>query len=139
VKDDPVSTAASIPAAAKAETNPNVRLRLEKGIAELQGLHELLLSTQIDADVLADLRDALNRVRNTAWVAQQYVLRKEIGPESTSVPSLLAGERIRATYQLCRALSDDLTKPEIELPRGSLLELQEATKTLREKLKKRCQ
>ena len=43
VKDDPVSTAASIPAAAKAETNPNVRLRLEKGIAELQGLHELLL------------------------------------------------------------------------------------------------
>ena len=38
--------------------DPNVRSRLEKGISELQGLHELLLSSEVDPDVLADLRDA---------------------------------------------------------------------------------
>jgi hypothetical protein len=51
--------------------NPKVRSYLEKGISELQGLHELLLSNEVDTDVLADFRDALSRVRNTAWAAQQ--------------------------------------------------------------------
>ena len=115
--------------------DPNVRSRLEKGISELQGLHELLLSSELDRDVLADLRDALNRVRNTAWVAQQYVIRKESDQDSSSVLSLLVGERIRAAYQLCQSLSDDLTKPDIEFQRGSLVELHEATKTLTERLK----
>ncbi|MFZ3266317.1 MAG: hypothetical protein WA172_20100 [Terriglobales bacterium] len=114
--------------------DPNVRSRLKNGIAELQGLHNLLLSSNVDADVLADLRDALNRVRNTAWVAQQYVIRRESDQEPTSVLSLLAGERIRAAYQLCQALSDDLKRTDIEFQRGSLVRLHEVTKTLTEQL-----
>jgi CxxC motif-containing protein len=42
-----------------------VRSHLEKGISELQGLHEVLLSDDLDPRVLADFRDALNRVRST--------------------------------------------------------------------------
>ena len=38
----------------------NVPLRLEKGISELQGLHELLLTGDLDPRILADFRDALN-------------------------------------------------------------------------------
>ena len=114
--------------------DPNVRSRLKNGIAELQGLHNLLLSSNVDADVLADLRDALNRVRNTAWVAQQYVIRRESDQEPTSVLSLLAGERIRAAYQLCQALSDDLKRTDIEFQRGSLVQLHEVTNTLTEQL-----
>ena len=126
-------------AAAKGRTqptvgDPNVRSRLKNGIAELQGLHNLLLSSNVDADVLADLRDALNRVRNTAWVAQQYVIRRESDQGSTSVLSLLAGERIRAAYQLCQALSDDLKRTDIEFQRGSLVQLYEVTNTLTEQL-----
>ena len=115
--------------------DPNVRSRLEKGISELQGLHKLLLSSEVDRDVLADFRDALNRVRNTAWVAQQYVIRKESDQDSTSVLSLLAGERIRAAYHLCQALADDLKGTDVEFQRGSLVQLYEATKTLTERLK----
>jgi len=114
--------------------DPNVRSRLKNGIAELQGLHNLLLSSDVDADVLADLRDALNRVRNTAWVAQQYVIRRESDQEPTSVLSLLAGERIRAAYQLCQALSDDLKRTDIDFQRGSLVQLCEVTNTLTEQL-----
>ncbi len=112
-----------------------VRPQLEKGILELQGLHKLLLSSDVDPDVLADFRDALNRVRNTAWAAQQYVVRKESDQDSTSVLSLLAGERIRAAYQLCQALADDL-KANIEFQRGSLVQLYAAAKTLTEQLKR---
>jgi len=113
----------------------NVRSRLEKGISELQGLHKLLLSSDVDPDVLADFRDALNRVRNTAWAAQQYVVRKETDQDSASVLSLLAGERIRTAHQLCQALVDDLTGTDIKFQRGSLVQLCEITETLTKKLK----
>jgi hypothetical protein len=51
--------------------------RLEKAISELQGLNELLLSGDLDPRVLANFRDALNRVRTAAWAAQQCAARKE--------------------------------------------------------------
>ena len=56
--------------------SPAVPSRLEKAISELQGLDELLLSGDVDPRILADFRDALNRVRTSAWAAQQYVSRK---------------------------------------------------------------
>jgi len=114
-----------------------VRSRLGKAISELQGVHKLLLSSNsdVDPDILADFRAALNRVRNTAWAAQQYVVRKETNQDSTSVLSLLAGERIRAAHQLCQALVDDLTETDIKFQRGSLVQLYEITETLTEKLK----
>jgi hypothetical protein len=94
-----------------------------------------LLSNEVDPDVLADFRDALNRIRNTAWAAQQYIVRKETNQESTSLLSLLAGERIRAAFQLCQALSDDLKRTDVEFQRGSLVQLRQVTKTLTEQLK----
>ena len=114
----------------------NVRSRLAKAIVELQGLHKLLLSSEVDPDVLEDFRDAMNRVRNTAWAAQQYVVRKETDQDSTSVLSLAAGERLRAAYHLCQALLDDLKGPDIEFQRGSLVQLHEITKTLTKQLKR---
>jgi hypothetical protein len=112
-----------------------VRSHLEKGISELQGLHEVLLSDDLDPRVLADFRDALNRVRTAAWAAQQYVARKETDQDSTSVLSFLAGERIRAAYQLCQAISEDLKRPDIAVPAGSLIQLCEVMSALTEQLK----
>jgi len=107
---------------------------LEQAILELQRLHEVLLSGDLEPRVLTDFRDALNRVRTAAWAAQQYVVRKEIEQDSGSVLSLLAGERVRVTYQLCQAISDDLKRTDIDLQAGSLVQLQEATKALTEQL-----
>jgi hypothetical protein len=112
----------------------NAPSHLEKAIVELQRLHEVLLSGDLDPHILADFRDALNRVRNTAWAAQQYVAFKETEQDSGSVLSLLLGERIRATYQLCQAISDDLKRPDIEFQPGSLVQLYEVTKALTEQL-----
>ena len=107
---------------------------LEQAIVELQRLHEVLLSGDLDPQILADFRDALNRVRNTAWAAQQYVAFKETEQDSGSVLSLLVGERIRVTYQLCQAISDDLKRTDIEFQTGSLVQLYEVTKALTEQL-----
>jgi hypothetical protein len=107
---------------------------LEQAIVELQHLHEVLLSDDLEPRVLADFRDALNRVRTAAWAAQQYVACKETEQDSGSVLSLLVGERIRVTYQLCQAISDDLKRTDIDFQAGSLVQLHEATKALTEQL-----
>ncbi len=109
--------------------------RLEKAISELQGLNELLLTSDVDPRILADFRDALNRVRTSAWATQQYVARKDIEQDSTSVFSLLAGERIRAAYNLCQAISDDLKRPDIAVPAGSLIQLYEVMSAVTGQLK----
>jgi hypothetical protein len=107
---------------------------LEQAIVELQRLHEILLAGDLEPRVLADFRDALNRVRTAAWAAQQYVVCKETEQDSGSVLSLLVGERVRVTYQLCQAISDDLKRTDIDFQAGSLVQLHEATKALTEQL-----
>jgi hypothetical protein len=107
---------------------------LEQAIVELQRLHEILLAGNLEPRVLTDFRDAVNRVRTAAWAAQQYVIRKETEQDSGSVLSLLVGERVRVTYQLCQAISDDLKRTDIDFQAGSLVQLHEATKALTEQL-----
>jgi hypothetical protein len=114
---------------------PAVPSRLEQAISELQGLNELLLSGDLDPHILRDFRDALNRVRTAAWAAHQYVARKETDQGSISVLSLLVGARIRTTYQLCQAISEDLKRTDIEIQAGSLVQLYEVMSILTEQLR----
>jgi hypothetical protein len=122
--------------AAKHKSQPDHKppSRLEKAISELQGLHELLRSSDLDPLVLADFRDALNRVRTAAWAAQQYVARKELDQDSTSVLSFLVGEKIRVTHQLCQGLGDDLKRTDVKVQAGSLVQLQQVTEVLTKQL-----
>ena len=107
---------------------------LEQAIVELQRPHEVLLSGDLEPRVLTDFRDALNRVRIAAWAAQQYVIRRETEQESGSVLSLLVGERVRVTYQLCQAINDDLKRTDINFKAGSLVQLYEVITALTEQL-----
>jgi len=116
------------------ESTHDTRSPLKQAIVELQRLHEILLAGDLEPRVLTDFRGALNRVRTAAWAAQQYVIRKETEQDSGSVLSLLVGERIRVTYQLCQAISDDLKRTDIDLQAGSLVQLHDATKALTEEL-----
>jgi len=59
---------------------------------------------------------------------------KKTEQDSGSVLSLLVGERIRVTYQLCQAISGDLNRTDIEFQAGSLVQLSEVTKALTEQL-----
>jgi hypothetical protein len=115
--------------------SPTASSRLEQAVSELQGLNELLLSGDLDPHILRDFRDALNRVRTAAWAAHQYVARKESDQGSSSVLSLLVGARIRTTYQLCQAISEDLKRTDIEIQKGSLVQLYEVMSALTEQLR----
>ena len=108
-----------------------VSRRLAKAISEFRRLQKLLLSGEgLDSRILTDFRDALNHVRNTAWSAHQYMMSRSTNGNSTNVLSVLAGERIRAAYQLCNAIQADLKSTDITFQPGQLIQLHSAAKAL---------
>jgi hypothetical protein len=111
--------------------------RIEATITELRNLHKVLLSEDLDARVLTDFRDALNRIRNTAWAAQQSINAKLSDVPTSDVHSLLASERVRAAYQLCRAIQEDLKDDEVQYQKGQLTELDHVATELRNELEKK--
>jgi hypothetical protein len=115
----------------------NVSERLASAITELRALQGPLLTAKVDPRVLTDFRDALNRIRNTAWAAQQSANAPLFEQGATTVASYLTAERIRATYQLCRSLHGDICRDDIEFQKGPLVELYGAAKTLVDELKDR--
>ena len=117
-----------------ADTAADTSERLKTAIEELGGIQSLLVAGELDPRILADFRDAVNRVRNTAWAAYQYAELKITGKDSGSIISLAAAERLRATYQLCQAIQEDLASTDVQLQAGQLIQLHDATKTLTDKL-----
>jgi hypothetical protein len=118
-------------------SNLGIAGRLESAIVELLALQEVLSSDEVDARVLSDFRDALNRVRNTAWAAQKYVASQlsEAGP--AGLASFLAAERVRCAFQLCRSVKEDLLNEAIRFQKGQLVELQSAVAVLGDTLQER--
>jgi hypothetical protein len=108
--------------------------RLKAAIAELGGIQSLLVAGELDPRILTDFRDAVNRIRNTAWAAYQFTESKITGDDSRSILSIVAGERIRAAYQLCQAIQNDLDTTDVHLQAGQLIQLHAATKSLTDKL-----
>lgn len=111
--------------------------RLGSAIKELRALQKPLLSEEVDPLVLTDFRDALNRLRNTAWAAQQSASARALKQDGGSVASLLASERIRAAYQLCRSIQGDVCRADVDLQKGQLTELYGVAKGLVDELKQR--
>ena len=113
--------------------------RLENAIRNLEALQPVLLAGELDPRVLTDFRDALNRIRNIAWAAQQLVASQVSEGGAGEVTSLLAAERIRTAYRLCRAIEEDLKCDDIEFQKGQLSELHGAASQLAQKLQEKLQ
>ena len=99
-------------------------------------MHKVLQSEDLDPRILETFRHTLNRVRNAAWAAQQYLHGKETGQEAGSVFSMIAGERIRAAFHLCDAISADLRTDDVNFQTGSLIQLHSSMQSLTEELDK---
>jgi hypothetical protein len=115
----------------------NVSEKLADVIVQLCALQEPLLTAEVDPRVLVDFRDALNRIRNTAWAAQQSANAPLFDQGAATVASYLTAERIRAAYQLCRSLHGDICRDDIEFQKGPLVELYRVAKILVDELKER--
>lgn len=118
-----------------AEKNATITVRLEKVTRELREIQELLIEREdVEPRILTDFRDAVNRVRNTAWAVEQYANSKHNQTDPQSVLSVLAGERVRVGYQLSKLIQADLSNEEVQFQKGPLLQFRDATHELGRKL-----
>ena len=112
----------------------SISVRLQSATSELHEVEALMASADLDARILSDFRDAVNRVRTTAWATQQYAETKDTERDPSKVLSMLDGERVRAAYQLCRAIGQDLGRPDLRFQPCQLLQLRAAAKELVQRL-----
>lgn len=111
--------------------NASISVRLQNVTNELRQIQDMLiLEEDADPRILTDFRDALNRVRNTAWAVEQYANSKTTDTAPQTVLSVLAGERIRVAYQLCKLVQADLVNREIRFQVGQVLQLRDAAREL---------
>lgn len=110
-------------------------MRLQNVASELRQIQELLKTQEaVDPSILTDFRDAVNRVRNTAWAVEQYANTKTTETDPDTVVSMLAGERVRVAYQLCKLIQSDLENPKIRFQKGQLLQFRDATSELEKQI-----
>lgn len=111
---------------------------------KLQGLNdelrllEALLTAGVEFDprILSEFRETMNRVRTTAWAMQQYIETTANDRDPKKVLTLLAGERVRAAFQMCEAIRADLKNENVHFQKGQLLELNEVVQALAKELEK---
>ena len=94
-----------------------------------------MLVEDLDPRILTDFRDAVNRVRHTAWAVHEYGELIANEKEANPIASILAGERIHTICQLCKLLAADLGNPEIHLQDGQLFGLYNTTQDLGHRLR----
>ncbi len=112
-----------------------IAVRLQKVTEELRQIQGLLNSEpRVEARVLTDFRDAVNRVRNSAWALAQFENSAVAETDPDDVLAMLAGERVRVAYQLCRLVQADLANSKIRFRKGQLHHLRDAVRELARQL-----
>ena len=104
--------------------------RLTQTTDELRKVEELLKCVEVEPIVLGDFREALGRVRNTAWAVQRWIELQGAEKDTFAVVEYLASERIRLATLLCRNLAQELRTTEIKLPEKQCRELLAAVEEL---------
>jgi len=114
-----------------------ISIRLQSVTKELLEIQDLLISeNEVDPNILTDFRNAVNRIRNTAWAVELQLKSKSAQTDKWILRSLLASERVRVAYQLCKLIQSDLENSEVKFLKGQLLHLSEATEELTIELRK---
>lgn len=112
--------------------------RLKKATSELAELERAIRAGDVNPRVLREFRDAVDHIRKTAWVVQEWGERKAHGRETETVLGLLTLERIRRATQLTNDLAADLKSKEIPPQTTGLYELFRAVEHLRRILNALC-
>lgn len=121
----------------KPPQSPESSQKLQGLTDELRLLQALFTAgVEFDPRLLSEFRETVNRVRTTAWAMQQYIETTANDRDPATVLTLLAGERVRAAFQICQAIRADLKNDQVHFQKGQLLELNEAVQSLAKDLEK---
>lgn len=134
VKHDRVRPTVPPPPTAPAIPAEQITKRLQAAITELRELEKLIATGAVEPRILAEFREAINHVRQTAWVVEQWLELVEYHKDAYSALSLLGVERVRCLTQLTLELIRDVDGGDVTYETDKILELAEATYTLSQRL-----
>lgn len=104
----PASPCPAPAAPAAALGSEQISTRMKDAITELHQLESVIEAGPVDPRILADFREAINHVRQTAWVVQQWIELSEYHKDAYTTLSLMTNERVRCEIQLTQELISDL-------------------------------
>ena len=99
---------------------PTIAKRLEAVTAELEAVDKLMQSAVVNSEVLSHFREAVSRVRTTAWALQQWMDLEQGQKDPLAVLAYLNAERIAVAIRLCESLHHDLQRTDISQQKEQL-------------------
>ncbi len=108
--------------------------RLKATTDELQALEKLVLSGDCAPRVLAEFRNAVDSIRQTAWAVQQWSELRQQRRDPYTILGTLSAERVRRATQIAEDLTVDLESLELGLETEGLENLFKAVRRLYERM-----
>jgi hypothetical protein len=116
--------------------NPELSSRLKKTNEELKDLQSSVKTGMINVKVLMDFRTATERARQASAAVQQWLDAQGKGGDPYKLMERVVKQRIEMTTQLIKDVTADLESLDVDLDTAGLPALNEAVRTLNERLGK---
>lgn len=121
--------------AAPASTSP-VSQNIMRTVTELNDLEQNLVKEQVDPRLIAQLHDAIEHVRQTAWTLQQWIELHATGGDPFAVLPQLEAERMHMLGKLAHNVNADIDATSINEFTLGVSELYESIEGLHRRLQK---
>lgn len=121
--------------AAPASTSP-ISHKIMRTVSELNELEQNLVKEQVDPRLIAQLHDAIEHVRQTAWTLQQWLDLHATGGDPFAVLPQLEAERMQMLGKLAHNVNADIDATSINEFTLGVSELYESIEGLHRRLQK---
>ncbi|MFY9908074.1 MAG: hypothetical protein WBX02_20690 [Terriglobales bacterium] len=116
--------------------NPELSSRLKKTNEELKDLQSSVKTGMINVKVLMDFRTATERARQASAAVQQWLDAQGKGGDPYKLMEQVVKQRVEMTTQLIKDVTVDLESLDVDLNTAGLPALNDAVRTLNERLGK---
>ncbi len=116
--------------------NPELSSRLKKTNEELKDLQSSVKTGMINVKVLMDFRTATERARQASAAVQQWLDAQGKGGDPYKLMEQVVKQRVEMTTQLIEDVTVDLESLDVDLNTAGLPALNDAVRTLNERLGK---
>ena len=118
------------------EENPELSSRLQKTNEDLKNLQNSVKTGMINVKVLMEFRSATERARQASVAVQQWLDAQGKGGDPYKLMEQVMKQRLEMTTQLVKDVSVDLESLDVDFDTPGLPALNEAVRTLAERLEK---
>jgi hypothetical protein len=124
------------PAAPAPHANSAIAQGIMRAIGDLNELEQNLVKDRIDPRLIAQLHDAVEHVRQTAWTVQQWVDLNASGGDPFDVLPQLEAERMQMLSKLAHNVTADIDASSINQYTLGISDLYETVQQLYRRLRK---